>query len=104
VGTRIGVSGRDSGRLGGIVTSGRDSGGLRGGFGRDSGGLGGGIVDFERVWAAACLLGGGILGSNGCKAFRFALLLALEVRQGAQQANNLPGEPFFAKEESGRFW
>jgi hypothetical protein len=70
-----------------------------GGFGSDSGGL----VDFERVQAAARLLGGGILGSNGCKAFRL-LLLAREVRQGAQLANNLPVEPFFAKEESGRFW
>jgi hypothetical protein len=44
--------------------------------GRDSGRLGGGIVDFERVRAAARLLGGGILGSNNCKAFRFLLLLA----------------------------
>jgi hypothetical protein len=68
--------------------------------GPDLGGLGGGIVASRRDSDG---LGGGILGSNGCKAFRFALLLALEVQQGAQQANNLPVEPFFAKEESGRF-
>jgi hypothetical protein len=37
--------------------------------GHDSGRLGKGIVDFERVQAAARLLGGGILGSNSCKAF-----------------------------------
>jgi len=62
----MGASGRDSGGLGGGIVVSR----------RDSGGLGGGIVDFECVRAAARLLGGGTLGSNGCKAFRFALLLA----------------------------
>ena len=93
MGTRIGVSGRDSSGLGrGIVAS-----------RRDSSGAGGGIEGFGRVYAVARFLGG-ILGFNCCKAFRFVLLLALEVRQGAQLANNLPVEPFFAKEESGRFW
>ena len=101
------VCGRDSGGLGGgIVVCGRDSGGLGGGIvasGRDSSGAGGGIEGFGRVYAVARFLRG-TLGSNCCKAFRFVLLLALEVRQGAQLANNLPVEPFFAKEESGRFW
>lgn len=84
----------------------RCAGGLGGGivaFGRDSIEAGGGIEGFGRVYAVARFLGG-TLGSNCCKAFRFVLLLALEVRQGAQLANNLPVEPFFAKEESGRFW
>jgi hypothetical protein len=102
------ASGRDSGGLGGeIVAFGHDSGGLGGGiivaFGRDSGGLGGGIEGFGRVHAVARFLGR-TLGSNCCKAFCFALLLALEVQQGAQLANSLLVEPFFAKEESGRFW
>jgi hypothetical protein len=97
---------RNSGGLGGIVALRRDSGGLGGGivaFGRDSSGAGGGIEGFGCVYAVARFLGE-TLGSNCCKAFRFVLLLALEVRQGAQLANNLPVEPFFAKEESGRFW
>jgi hypothetical protein len=88
------------------VVSGRDLGGLGGGIvasGRDSNGAGGGIKGFGRVHAVARFLGG-TLGSNCCKAFRFVLLLALEVQQGAQLANNLLVEPFFAKEESGRFW
>jgi hypothetical protein len=62
---QIGVSRYELYRLGGIVAS-----------GCNSGRLGGGIVDFEHVQAAAHLLGGGILGSNSCKAFRFVLLLA----------------------------
>jgi hypothetical protein len=106
VGTRIGVSRRDSGGLGGgIVASRRDSGGLGGIVvsRRDLGGLGGGIEGFGRVHAVARFLGG-TLGSNCCKAFRFVSLLAREIRQGAQLANNLLVEPFFAKEESGRFW
>jgi hypothetical protein len=100
------VSGRDSGGLGGgIVASRRDLGGLGGivASGRDSSGAGGGIEGFGRVHAVARFLGG-TLGSNCCKAFRFVLLLSFEVRQGAQVANNLLVEPFFAKEESGRFW
>jgi hypothetical protein len=80
VGTWIGVSRRDSGGLGGgIVAFGRDSGGLGRGIvasRRDSSGARGGIEGFRRVQAAARLLGGGILGSNGCKAFRLVLLLA----------------------------
>jgi hypothetical protein len=86
------ASRRDLGGLGGIVAS-----------GRDSSGAGGGIEGFGRVHAVARFLGG-TLGSNCCKAFRFVLLLSFEVRQGAQVANNLLVEPFFAKEESGRFW
>jgi hypothetical protein len=100
------ASGRDSSRLGGILASGRDVGGLGGGivaFRRDSSKAGEGIEGFGRVHAVARFLRG-TLGSNCCKAFRFVLLLALEVRQGAQLANNLLVEPFFAKEESGRFW
>jgi hypothetical protein len=61
------------------VVSRRDSGGLGGGIvasRRDSGGLGGGFIDFECIRAAAHLLGGGTLGSNDYKAFRFPLLLA----------------------------
>jgi hypothetical protein len=58
------ASGRDSGRLRGIVAS-----------GRDSNGAGGGIEGFGRVVVIARLLGG-ILGSNCYKAFRFVLLLA----------------------------
>ena len=69
--------GRDSGGLeGGIVAPGRDSGGLGGEIVASGRGLEGGIVDFECVRAAARLLGGGILGSNDYKAFRFVLLLA----------------------------
>jgi hypothetical protein len=113
------ASRRDSSGLGRIAASGRDSGGLGGGTvasrrglgglgwivasGRDSTGAGGSIEGFGRVHAVARFLGG-TLGSNCCKAFRFVSLLALEVRQGAQVANNLPVEPFFAKEEAGRFW
>jgi hypothetical protein len=102
VGTRIGVSGRDSGRLGGIVTSGRDSGGLGGivgglgggivAPGRDSNGAGGGIEGFGRVGASvgcgtrllAC-----ILGSNGCKAFLFFIDFAVLARQEAHVARTL---------------
>jgi hypothetical protein len=82
VGTRIGVSGRDSG------------------------GLGGGIEGFGRVLAVARLLGG-TLGSNCCKAFRLALCFSFEIRQRAQVANSLlprPAEASLQKEESGRFW
>jgi hypothetical protein len=77
---QIEVPGRDLGGLGGgIVASRRDSGELRGGIaasGCDSSGAGGGIEGFRHVWAAARLLRGGILGFNGCKAFRLVLLLA----------------------------
>jgi hypothetical protein len=59
----MGVSRRDSGGLGGIVAS-----------GRDSSGAGGSIEGFGRVHAVACFLGG-TLGSNCRKAFRFVLLL-----------------------------
>jgi hypothetical protein len=52
---------------------------------------------FRCVHAVAHFLGG-TLGSNCCKAFRFVLLLALEVRQGAQLANNLLVEPLVCKE------
>src|SRR5271167_1789179 len=101
------VSRRDWSGLGGeMVAFGRDSGGLGRGIvasGRDSTRAGGSIEGFGRVHAVARFLRG-TLGSNCCKAFRFVSLLALEVRQGAQVANNLPVDPFFAKEETGRFW
>jgi hypothetical protein len=75
--------------------------------GRDSGGLGGAMTGSGRAGA----FGGPLarlldctLGSNSCKAFRFVSLLAREIQQGAQLANNLSVELFFAKEESERFW
>jgi hypothetical protein len=109
VGSQIGVSGRDLGGLGGIVASGRDSGGLGGGIvasRRDSGGAGGGIEGFGRVYSVARFLGG-TLGSNCCKAFRLVLYLSCAIRQGAQVAHNLlprPAEAALKKEETGRFW
>lgn len=97
-----GVSGRDSGRLGGgIVALGRDLGGLGGGIvvsRRDSSGAGGGIEGFRRVGAfvgcgtrlLAC-----ILGSNGCKAFLLDLSvldLAVLARHVSQVARTLLAE------------
>ena len=77
MGTRIGVSRRDSGGLRGIVALGRDSDGLGGGIvvsRRDSGGFGGAMTGSGRVSAfvnrVARLLDG-ILGSNSCNAFLF---------------------------------
>jgi hypothetical protein len=101
VGTWIGVSGRDSGGLGGgIVVS-----------GRDSGGLGGGIVASGRVGAfvgrgtrlLAC-----ILGSNGCKAFLLDLSvldLAVLARHVSQVARTLLAglEASLRNTESGSF-
>ena len=107
MGTRIGVSRRDSGGLGGgIIVSRRDSGGLRRGNNGSRRGLGGGIEGFGRVVAIARLLGG-ILGSNCCKAFRFLLYFSFAARHLIQLANTLlfgPAEGSLRKEEIGRFW
>lgn len=93
---RIGVSGRDSGGLGGRKVAPR----------RDSSGAGGGIDCSGRVLAVARLLGG-TLGSNCCKAFRLVLYFSCAIQQGAQVAHNLlpgPADASLKKEESGRFW
>ncbi len=99
MGTRIGVSRRDSGGLGGgIVASRRDADGLGGGkvaSGRDSNAAGGGIEGFGCVGAfvgyrtrlLAC-----ILGSNSYKAFLLDLSvldLAVLARHVSQVARTL---------------
>jgi hypothetical protein len=94
------------GRLGkGIIASRRDLGRLREivASRRDLSKAGGGIKGFGYIHAIARFLRK-TLRSNCYKAFYFVLLLSFKVQQGAQVANNLLVEPFFAKEESGRFW
>jgi hypothetical protein len=74
-------------------------------FGRDSDRLGGGIEGFGRVSAGARLLGG-TLGSNNCKAFRLVLRFSREIRQGIQVAQTVllgSVEGSLRKEENGRF-
>jgi hypothetical protein len=115
---RIVVSKRDSSRLEGIVALRHDLSGLREeivAFRRDLSGLEGivaskrnstrvrgSIEGFRRVHAIARFLRG-TLGSNCYKAFCFVSLLALEVQQEVQVANNLLVDLFFAKEETKRF-
>jgi hypothetical protein len=73
VSMQIGVSRRDSGRLGGIINgSKRDSSRLEGivALRRDSSKAGGSIKGFGCVHAIARFLGG-TLGCNSCKAFLF---------------------------------
>ena len=91
---QIGVSGRDSGGLGGIIASRRLSAGTRGaidGSKRDSTGLRGVIEGFGPVGA---LVGCGthllacILGSNSCNTFLFLNLTVL-ARQVSQVAKTL---------------
>ncbi len=99
------ASGRDSGGLGGILASGRDVGGLGGGivaFGRDSGRVAGGIGGFERVRGFVHLFEE-TLGCNGCR----ALLFLDRVRHAIQVEKTLvPGlaEAFARKEDIRSFW
>jgi hypothetical protein len=107
VGTRIGVSRRDSSGLrGGIMVSKRDLSGLRRGNNGSQCRLRGGIEGFGRVVAIARLLRG-ILGFNCCKAFRFLLYFSFAAQHLIQLANTLlfgPVEGSLRKEEIRCFW